>query len=67
MAAVETPSRELPFWQYVRAQQIAAAEKTEHINVGNAEDSDILQEIVGYLVRETRSLLCRDQQGEPRK
>lgn len=31
VAAVEKPSQELPFWQYVRAQQIAAAEKTKHI------------------------------------
>lgn len=30
-AAVEKSSQELPFWQYVRAQQIAAAEKTNHI------------------------------------
>lgn len=29
MAAVEKPSQELPFWQYVRAQQIAAAEKNK--------------------------------------
>lgn len=30
VSAVEQPSQELPFWQYVRAQQIAAAEKTKH-------------------------------------
>lgn len=30
-AAVEQPSKDLPFWQYVRAQQIAAAEKAKNI------------------------------------
>lgn len=31
MSAVEKPSQELPFWQYVKAQQITAAERTKHI------------------------------------
>lgn len=30
-AAVEKSSQELPFWQYVRAQQIAVAVKIKHI------------------------------------